>query len=40
MNWVRNHPDRIFRSAQCTDQMVLFDRVEEPLESGSKSVLF
>lgn len=32
MNWVKNHPDRIFQNAQCTERLTLFERVEEPLE--------
>lgn len=31
-NWVKNHPDRIFRNPQCTERLSLFERVDEPLE--------
>lgn len=32
MNWVKNHPDRIFQNPQCTERLSLFERVEEALE--------
>lgn len=32
MNWVKQHPERIFRDPQCSEQLPLFERVDKPLE--------